>query len=129
MESFKISEVFPVKPEKIYSAWLDSKTHSEITVSPAKIDPKVTGKFKAWDGYISGTTVELVPGKKIVQKWRTTEFPPESPDSILELTLEETKAGTKLTLSHKNIPAGQSDEYKQGWIDYYFEPMKKYFAG
>ena len=128
MDSIKLSASFKVKPEKIYSAWLDSKEHGAMTGSIAEIDPRINGKFTAWEGYISGTTTELIPGKKIVQKWRTTEFPTESPDSILEIVLEKTKTGTKLTLRHTMIPDGQGENYRQGWKDFYFKPMKKYFS-
>jgi len=128
MDSIKLSASFKVKPGKIYSAWLDSKKHSAMTGSIAEIDPGINGKFTAWDGYISGTTAELIPGKKIVQKWRTTEFPTGSPDSILEIVLEKTKTGTRLTLRHTLIPDGQGENYKQGWKDFYFKPMKKYFS-
>ena len=83
MESFELSETFPVKAEKLYTAWLDSEIHAQITGSKAEIDPSENGKFIVWDGYISGITIELVPNKKIVQKWRTTEFPEDSPDSLL----------------------------------------------
>ena len=38
----------------------------------------------AWDGYISGRNVELIPGERIVQTWRTSEFGVSDPDSNLE---------------------------------------------
>ncbi len=122
-----LAEIFPVTPDILYNSWLDSVTHAEIIGSSADIDPRVNGKFTIWDNYISGTTTELIPNKKIVQQWRTTEFPENSPDSILELIFEPTKGGTKLILTHKNIPDGQGDEYKQGWKDYYFKPMLEFF--
>jgi hypothetical protein len=28
---------------------------------------------------------------------------------------------------HSKVPVEQGDEYAQGWIDFYWEPMKKYF--
>lgn len=115
------------EPKKVYDAWISSKGHSEMTDSPAKIENKVGGKFTAWDEYISGTTVKLVPDKKIVQKWRTTEFPDDAPDSDLEILLEPAGKGTKLTLVHTNIPNGQKKQYEDGWNEFYFEPMKKYF--
>jgi activator of HSP90 ATPase len=130
MDSFVLNEIFKVNPEQLFSAWMDSKSHSEMTGGGnAIIENFVNGKFTVWDDYIFGNTIELIPNKKIVQKWRTTEFPVDAPDSIIELILEEDKKGTKLILSHKDIPEGQGDSYKQGWIDYYFEPMKKYFKG
>jgi activator of HSP90 ATPase len=126
--SFEISATFPVSAEKLYLAWLDSKAHSAFTGGKAKIQPKVGGKFTAWDEYILGTTIELEPYRRIVQSWRTTEFPQDSPDSRLEILFEEVAEGTKLTLKHSRLPRGQAEMYRQGWIDYYFEPMKTYFS-
>ncbi|MBI2857945.1 MAG: SRPBCC domain-containing protein [Chloroflexi bacterium] len=128
MDSFKISAVLPAKPERVYRAWLDSVEHSEFTGGHAEVDPKVGGKFTAWDGYIRGTTVELQPEKRIVQQWRTTEFPESSPDSRLEVLLEPMPRGARITLEHTDIPEGQGPQYKKGWRDYYFKPMRKYFA-
>jgi activator of HSP90 ATPase len=127
-EKIKVSAIMPCSAQELYNAWLSSKEHSAFSGGKAKIDAKKNGKFTAWDEYIEGTTLELKPYKHIVQSWRTTEFPDDSPDSKLEIILEEVKDGTKITLVHTNIPEGQAEEYKQGWIDYYFEPMKKYFA-
>jgi activator of HSP90 ATPase len=127
MEQFDMSATFPVSPEEVYRAWLDSDAHGEMTGSPAEIDPAVGGAFSAWEGYITGKTLELVPGKKIVQEWRTTEFPEGSPPSLLTLVFEAAKTGTRLRLSHNNIPDGQAEEYKTGWEDFYFTPMKEYF--
>ena len=36
------------------------------------------------------------PNRRIVQAWRTTEFPSSGPDSRLEVLLEETEGGTKV---------------------------------
>jgi activator of HSP90 ATPase len=119
--------VLPVKPEKMYKDWLDSAAHSAFTGSPAEIDPKKGGKYFAWEGYIFGKTLDLTPGKRIRQSWRTTEFPDDSPDSTLEILFEPDGDGTRLTLIHTGIPDNQSAEYKKGWEDFYFDPMKKYY--
>ena len=127
--SFKISVVLPVSQKELYTAWLDNKAHSAFTGSPAKIDPRVGGKFSAWDGYISGKTLELNPFRRILQSWRTTEFSKNTPDSTLEVLITKSGRGSKLTLVHKNLPQGSSAEYKTGWNDFYFTPMKEYFRG
>ncbi len=75
-----------------------------------------------------GKTLELDPPRRIVQSWRTTEFPEEAPDSRLEIDLEEARGGTRITITQTEIPSGQGESYRQGWIDYYFTPMKKYFS-
>ena len=129
MESkFTVSEVIPATPEQIYQAWLSTKGHSAMTGSPAEVEARVKGKFTAWDGYIFGETLELKPNQRIVQAWRTTEFPEGSPDSRVEITLEATNGKTKITIRHSNIPKGQAEDYKQGWQDFYFKPMKEYFS-
>jgi activator of HSP90 ATPase len=127
MESIKLTKTFAVKPKVIYSAWLNSKEHSKMTGSKAKVNQKLNSSFSAWDGYITGKTTDLKPNQKIIQQWRTTEFPEDAPDSILEIELKETPDGTKMTMVHKNIPEGQSESYKSGWKDYYFKPMEEYF--
>jgi activator of HSP90 ATPase len=122
-----LSVLLPIKPEMAYGDWLDSAAHSAFTGSAAEIDPVKGGKYFAWEGYIWGTTQDLTPGKRIRQTWRTTEFPDDSPDSILEILFEPDGEGTRLTLIHTAIPDDQADQYRKGWEDYYFEPMKKYY--
>ncbi len=127
-DRIEVSEVFPVKQKSLYEAWLDSEKHSAFTGSPAVIDRRVGGTFTAWDGYISGTTIAVEPFGRIVQTWRTTEFPDDAPDSEIEVLFDEVADGTKITLIHTNIPDGQGEAYRQGWIDFYFTPMKEYFS-
>ncbi|MDP2965114.1 MAG: SRPBCC domain-containing protein [Pelolinea sp.] len=122
-----LSVLLTVNPEKAYQDWLDSAAHSVFTGSPAEIDPIITGKFFAWEGYIWGKTQDLTSGKRIRQTWHTTEFPDDLPDSILEVLFEPDGDGTLLTLIHTAIPDNQSDEYEKGWEDFYFQPMKKYY--
>lgn len=126
--TLKLSHTFNATARRLYEAWLDSDAHSAFTGSPANISPKTGGAFTAWDGYITGATIELEPYRRIVQSWRTTEFPADAPDSRLEILLNETKGRTTLTLIHTGIPRGQSAMYRQGWKDYYFSPMEDYFG-
>ena len=125
-KAFTVSEWFPASPEEIYFAWLDSQGHSNMTGSPARVSSKVGEEFEAWDGYIHGKNLELEPGARILQSWRTVEFDPSEPDSLLEIVFEPAQNGTKVTLHHSKLPAHGS-QYEQGWIDSYFEPMKEYF--
>ena len=124
---FTLSEIIPAKPSEIYEAWLSSEGHTAMTGSPAKVDGNVGGKFSAWEGYIFGTTLELTLNQRIVQTWRTSEFPDDALDSHLEVLLEEVAQGTKVKLIHRDMPEDQVDSYRQGWEDFYFKPMKEYF--
>jgi activator of HSP90 ATPase len=126
--SFKISTVLPSPRERLYKAWLSSKEHSVFTGGKARIQARVGGRFTAWDGYITGTTVVLEPFRRVVQSWRTAEFPPGSPDSRLEVLFDDVKMGTRVTLIHRQLPQGQAEQYKAGWREYYFVPMREYYS-
>lgn len=126
-DSFELTTVLPVTPEDLYQSWMSSEIHSAMTGTECSIDASVGGAFTASDGYITGTTTELQPNKRIVQAWRTSEFPDGAPDSVLELILEGVPEGTRLTLRHSNIPDGQGPDYKNGWQEHYFAPMQSYF--
>lgn len=127
-ESLELTEILKTSPERVYRAWLDSKEHSEITGAPTTIQPAVGATFQASDGYIHGMNLVLEPHRRIVQTWRTTEFPPGAPHSKVELLFDPVPEGTKLTLRHTDIPEGQADRYREGWRDYYFSPMSDYFG-
>lgn len=127
-EKIEISELFPVSQEKLYLDWLNSEDHSAFTGGEAVIDPLIGGEFTTWDGYISGRNIDLVPFTKITQSWRTTDFPPHAPDSVLEIHFHAEGDQTRISLVHFNIPEGQGAMYKQGWVDYYFIPMHDFFS-
>jgi uncharacterized protein YndB with AHSA1/START domain len=79
-DQLELSIPLAATPEEIYSAWLSSEGHTAMTGSPARVHGKLGGEFTAWDGYIFGKTLELDPPRRIVQAWRTTEFPQGSPE-------------------------------------------------
>ena len=125
---FKLSCTLPATARAVYDAWLDSAAHGAMTGGAAKIAKRVGGPYSAWDGYIAGKTLELIPGKRIVQSWRTSEFAAGDPNSTITVELEPTKGGTRLTLTHSGVPDGQTSYENGGWQDNYFTPMKAYFA-
>ena len=99
-ESLRMSVVLSASPADVYRAWLDAKEHGAFTGSPAEVNPVIGGRHSAWDGYITGQNLELDPARRIVQSWRTTEFPPEAADSRLRLTLNAVEEGTELLIEH-----------------------------
>lgn len=125
---FTVSDVIPAPPRAIYDAWLDSRGHSAMTGTKSKASAKVGGKWTAADDYCRGVNLELVPGKRIVQSWRSSDFKEGDGDSRVAVTLKPVGGGT-VTLLHSSLPDGQKDVgYSEGWFEFYFEPMKQYFA-
>jgi activator of HSP90 ATPase len=126
-ETLDLSVWLPAPSGRVYSAWMDSQAHADFTGSPASIDAQVGGAYSAWDGYITGCTLALDPGRRILQSWRTTEFPEDAPDSTLEIDLLPEENGTRLILRQSEIPEGQAGQYRQGWEDFYFKPLLAYY--
>jgi len=126
--AFTLTTTIPASPQEIYEAWLDSVVHSEMTGGEASMSDATGAQVSAWDGYITGRNLELVPGERIVQSWRTTQFTDEHEDSQIIVTLKAVEDGTLLTLEHTNVPDAQRSYEQGGWQEHYFDPMNEYFA-
>ena len=127
-ESIELSRFLPATPERLYVAWLSGPDHSAMTGGKATVESvEVGGAYTAWDGYIDGVHVALEPGRRIVQTWRSDDFPADATESYLELRFDPAPGGTQLTLRHTELPQGQGPGYLAAWDEYYFAPMRRYF--
>jgi activator of HSP90 ATPase len=115
---------FKSPPSEIYELLMDSEKHSIITGAPAKISKKVGGKISAYEGYISGKNMELVKNKKIVQKWRGSDWP-AGHYSIATFEFIKMKSGTKLIFTQTSVPEEEYENVAQGWYEFYWNPMKE----
>ncbi|HEV8537713.1 MAG TPA: SRPBCC family protein [Bacteroidota bacterium] len=121
-------EYVSAKPVEIYDAFLNEQKHTAFTGAKATCERRVGGKFTAWDGYIAGKNVKLENGRRIIQEWRTSEWPDGYPPSVIEFTFKPKGDGTEIRMIQSKVPATQAKNYKQGWTDYYWRPLKKYFG-
>lgn len=103
--------LFKVSPHEVYDALMSSKQHTEFTGDAAQISKKVGGAFSAYGGYITGTNLELVPDEKIVQAWRTSDFP-EGHISTVTFILKPTRSGTKLFFYPCECPGRKLREHQ-----------------
>jgi activator of HSP90 ATPase len=117
--------IFNASPHDVFELLMDSKKHSAFTGDNAVISRKVGGKFKAYGDYITGENLKIVDDKKIVQTWRASDWP----DGIYsKVVFELVKSGknTKLIFSQEGVPKENYAEIKQGWIEFYWDPIKKF---
>ena len=114
-------------PQKVYEAYVDPGKHAAFTGSKAMGTSRVGGRFTSWDGYISGKWLVLEKGRRIVHEWTTTEWPEGHPPSKVVLTFAQKGSKTLLRMVHSGVPAEQAGNYADGWMEFYWEPMKKYF--
>jgi len=117
--------VFKASPHDVYEALMDSHKHAAFTGGKASISRDIGGEIMAYDDYIAGKNIELIPDQKIVQDWRAVDWP-EGVYSRITFELASVPEGTRLDFTHQNLPEGTEEEFTQGWIDNYWEPMKKY---
>ena len=126
MKTIKQTINFNASVADIYEYLTNPKKLTKITGGKATNDLKVGGKFTAWDGYIQGKNVELVPAKKIVQKWNCADFPE---GHFTDVKIELKKKGekqTELIFTQENVPDDFYDDISQGWHEFYWEPIKDY---
>ena len=119
--------VFPATPAEVYAVFTNAKIHSAATGGQATGGAKVGAAFTAWDGYISGKVIELVPSKKVVQEWKTTEWEEGFAPSRLELRFLGCPKGCEIIMVHSGLPSASASSYNSGWKEFYWTPMKEYF--
>jgi activator of HSP90 ATPase len=125
MKKIKQSITFRAPVHDVFELLVDSRKHSAFTGDKAVISRKVGGKFKAYGDYIEGKILEIVKDKKIVQSWRASDWPAGIYSKVI-FELEKSGKSTKLKFSQEGVPEEQFKDIKQGWIDFYWEPMKEF---
>ncbi len=110
-------------PTAVYEALMDSRTHAKFSGRPARISRKPGGAFTAYGSYLSGANLELVPGKKIVQFWRSANWP-KFHYSTVTYELTKVPGGTRLRFTQVGVPDKDYSAKKKGWPHAYWQPMK-----
>src|SRR5436853_579920 len=78
-DSFQLEMIVAAEPQRVFSAWMDSREHAAFTGGgEAVVESWAGGRFIAWDGYIHGILLGVDEGRRIVQTWRTSELPPQA---------------------------------------------------
>ena len=122
-KTIRQSVTFKASAHEVYEAVMDSEKHSEFTYSQANISRQTGGKFSVYSGDIEGVNLELIPDRKIVQSWRYSDWP-EGHYSKVVFSLKEISGGTRLTFTQTGVPEVFYEDIRQGWHDYYWNPMK-----
>lgn len=112
-------------PKAVYDALMNRKKHSAFTGAPAKVKAKVGGAFSAYGTYVTGINLELIPGKRIVQAWRSEGWP-AGYYSIVTFALAKRSGGTELRFTQIGIPADDYPKKKRGWREHYWEPLRRF---
>jgi activator of HSP90 ATPase len=136
-EAIHQEPVFAASPKRVYDALTDPKQFQQVqllsgamkaldlTSKPAEISLELGGPIKLFGGYISGRQLELEPGKRIVQAWRSASWPAHA-YSIAKFDLIAEGTGTKIVFDHTGFPVGEAEHLAAGWKSNYWDAMAKY---
>ena len=122
------SVVLPAPAETLFEMYLDPAVHRAITGAPVDIGDERGAKFKAFDGALTGTILEVVKPRLIIQSWRSNVFKAEDPDATLILSFTPENDEGRIDLIHIDVPDHDYEGVTQGWEKYYWAPWRAYLG-
>jgi len=124
----RLAAVLPASPDRLFDMYLDPVQHAAITGAPVTISAQPGAPFRAHEGAISGTILQVVPKRLVVQSWRSIHFAAGDIDSTLVLTFWPQGDGARIELVHVNVADQDFAGASQGWEKYYWTPWREYLA-
>ncbi len=120
--------VLPALAETLFYMYLNPSTHQAITGGSVEIGDERGSKFKAFNGVLTGTILEVIKPRLIIQSWRSNAFKAEDSDSTLILSFTPEGDEGQIDLIHLDVPDHDYDGVNQGWEKYYWAPWRAYLA-
>lgn len=116
-------------PSAVYDVLTSSEKFATMTGGrAADISKDEGGKVSLFGGDIQARNIELAPGKRVVQAWRSGNWP-EGVYSIVRFELKADGGGTKLTFDQAGHPADAQQMLEGGWHQMYWQPMNAMLGG
>ncbi len=122
------SVVLPASAEELFEMYINPSTHQAITGASVEIGDKRGSEFKAFDGALTGTILEVIRPRLIIKSWRSVNFMAEDPDSTLILSFTSEANEGRIDLVHLDVPDQDYDGVNQGWENFYWAPWRTYLA-
>lgn len=124
MKTFKKTFRINAEPSDIYSAITNPFT-IELWTGYKAIMSEVPGSdFSLWDGDITGTNIEFVQDRKVVQEWYFGDQPEKS---LVTISIFPDKENSSVTVEHTNIPDEDFEDIAEGWREYYIGAIINFF--
>jgi uncharacterized protein YndB with AHSA1/START domain len=116
-------------PDAVYGVLTGSEAFARMTGGrAADIGKEAGGAISLFGGDIRGRNIELVPGQRVVQAWRSQAWP-EGVYSIIRFELRADGRGTKLVFDQAGHPEEASAMLEGGWHQMYWQPMNAMLTG
>ena len=113
--------------KRVYEVLTDTEQFRKLSGGLATdVSREAGGAFSLFGGVITGRHIELVPGERIVQAWRSEWAPGEY--SIARFVLKEQGSDTKIVFDHTGFPQGAAEHLATGWKAHYWDGLARYFS-
>lgn len=119
--------VFQCSGDDFYNVLTTPDLVSAFTHQSVMFQAIKGGRFQLFDGNITGEFIELCPGKKIVQHWRTKQWP-DWLYSTVTVNINQQEDHTKVKVTLVGVPKSDETMTRQNWERYYFTPIKRTFG-
>jgi uncharacterized protein YndB with AHSA1/START domain len=111
-------------PEDIFEVFTDSRKHSQLIGARVKTSRKAGAAFSAFDGFVTGRNLKIVPNRLLVQSWRGSVWKKQDLDSVLILHFSNVNGGTLIQMVHAGLPPA----FEERWSELYWQPLTLRFA-
>ncbi len=114
------------KPNRIMELLTDPILIRKWSGSNGFVENKIDGKVSLFDDWVTGKVLKTSKNE-LSYTWKTTDWDDETEPSVVHFLLQEDEAGTKVILTHTNLPTeDEMKSHKSGWTDYFFDPMEDF---
>ncbi len=127
--TIQLAASLPAPPDRLFDMYLDSAEHAAFTGSAVTISAQPGTPFRAFNDVITGTILQVVPKRLIVQSWRSPHWGPTDLDSTLILTFLPENDGGRIELVQVNVVDTDFAGVCHGWGKYYWSPWRAYLTG
>jgi len=126
--TIQLAASLPASPDRLFDMYLDPAEHSAFTGSPVSIAAHAGAAFRAFDDVLTGTILQIVPKRLIVQSWRSPHWGPIDLDSTLILSFLPEGDGTRIELVQVNVVDADFAGVCHGWEKFYWTPWREYLT-
>ena len=126
--TIQLAATLPASPDTLFDMYIDPVQHAAFTGAPVTISATPGAAFSAFNGVLSGTMLQVVPKRLIVQSWRSPYWGENDIDSTLVLTFHVDKDGGRIELTQANVVDTDFAGVSQGWEKFYWTPWRAYLT-
>jgi uncharacterized protein YndB with AHSA1/START domain len=126
--TIQIAVSLPASSDRLFEMYLDPLEHAAFTGAPVTISDQPGASFRAFDGVLTGTILQVVQKRLVVQSWRSPHWGPADVDSTLVLAFLPDGDRGRIELTQVNVVDADFAGVSQGWESFYWAPWRAYLA-